>query len=97
MASSAVNVIDTRTATIVLSIAVATYPRAIAIGPDGRFAYVTHTSAGCSVIDLQRVTGSAGLPTFARSRAAPDYPDEAESAALFDRLEAEVGMAGRHG
>ena len=58
--ASDVAVIDTRTNTVVSTVPVANEPRAIAVSPDGRLAYVTHSSPTCSVIDLQRVTGGPG-------------------------------------
>ena len=48
--------------TVVSTIPVANEPRAIAVSPDGRFAYVTHSSPILSVIDVQRVTGGVSGP-----------------------------------
>ncbi len=53
-----VQVIDARTNAVVATISVANEPRSIAISPDSKYAYVTHSSAILTVIDLQR----AGVP-----------------------------------
>ena len=58
--AASVSVIGTRTSTVVDTVAVANEPRAIAVSPDGRLAYVTHSSPIFSVIDVQRVTGGSG-------------------------------------
>jgi YVTN family beta-propeller protein len=60
--AASVSVIGTRISTVVATIPVANEPRAIAVSPDGRFAYVTHASPLLSVIDLQRVTGGVSGP-----------------------------------
>jgi YVTN family beta-propeller protein len=53
-----VQVIDTRTNAVVATVPVANEPRSIAVSPDSKFAYVTHSSPILSAIDLQR----AGVP-----------------------------------
>jgi YVTN family beta-propeller protein len=53
-----VQVVDARTNAVVATISVANEPRSIAISPDSKYAYVTHSSAILTVIDLQR----AGVP-----------------------------------
>jgi YVTN family beta-propeller protein len=58
--ASEVSVIDTRTNAVVAKVAVANEPRAIAVSPDSRYAYVTHSSPILSVIDLQSVTKVPG-------------------------------------
>ena len=62
--AASVSVIDTHTNAVAQTVAVNSGPRAIAVSPDGRFAYVTHTSPICSVIDLGRVIGAAGTAHF---------------------------------
>jgi YVTN family beta-propeller protein len=57
--ANSVAVIGTRINTVVSTVRVANEPRSIAISPDRRFAYVTHSSPILSVIDLQRVTGGS--------------------------------------
>lgn len=52
-----IDVVDVGRATVAAHLTVASLPRAIAISPDGRFAYVTHAQSTCSVIDLSRVSG----------------------------------------
>jgi len=56
--AASVSVIDTRTSAVVATVAVARGPRAIAVSPDGRLAYVTHSSSTCSVIDLRQARGA---------------------------------------
>ena len=56
--ASEVMVIDTRTNAVVATVSVANEPRSIAVSPDSKFAYVTHSSPILSAIDLQR----AGVP-----------------------------------
>ena len=56
--ASEVSVIDTRTNAVVATVAVTKEPRAIAVSPDSKYAYVTHSSPIFSAIDLQR----AGVP-----------------------------------
>ena len=56
--ASAVSVIDTRTSAVVARVPVANEPRSIAVSPDSKFVYVTHSSPLLSVVDLQR----AGVP-----------------------------------
>jgi YVTN family beta-propeller protein len=56
--ASEVSVIDARTNAVVARIPVANEPRSIAVSPDSKFAYVTHSSPVLSAIDLQR----AGVP-----------------------------------
>lgn len=52
---SRIDVIDTRTDTVLTHVAVRDAPRAIAISPDARFLYVTHTASTVLVIDLAHV------------------------------------------
>ncbi len=52
-----IDVVDTQRASVVGGIPVAGLLRAITIGPDGRFAYVTHSTSSISVLDLARVPG----------------------------------------
>ena len=58
--ASEVAVIDTRTNAVVARIPVANEPRSIAVSPDSKFTYVTHSSPILSAIDLQR----AGVPAL---------------------------------
>ena len=53
-----VQVIDTRTNAVVATVPVANEPRSIAVSPDSKSVYVTHSSPILSVVDLQR----AGVP-----------------------------------
>jgi len=56
--ASEVAVIDARTNAVVATVSVANEPRSIAVSPDSKSLYVTHSSPILSVIDLQR----AGVP-----------------------------------
>jgi YVTN family beta-propeller protein len=56
--ASEVSVIDTRTNAVVARVPVVNEPRSVAVSPDSKFVYVTHSSPILSVIDLQR----AGVP-----------------------------------
>ncbi len=54
---SRIDVIDTRSGTMVANVGLADQPRAIAVSPDGRTGYVTYSARVVSVVDLSRVTG----------------------------------------
>jgi len=53
--SNTLSVIDAATNTVTGQLNVGATPRALAITPDGRFAYVTHSTPQLSVVDLSKV------------------------------------------
>src|SRR5215211_5229812 len=72
-----VSVIDVATNTVVATVPVGSTPAAVAVTPDGTFAYVIHFNSTVSVIDSATNTVVATVPVGSGSRAIAITPDGA--------------------